>query len=155
MRYLILAIAILAHSLGNTQGAISLSIDVSADTILMANAFRLQYVIKNGEVRRFENPELKHFQLLQGPSKSSKISFINGARTSEVVFTYFFKPNKTGKFEIPAFEMEIEGEVYTSNRPSIFVVDNPDGLHQDPVSGQIEGRPLNVQKTARRKRFKI
>lgn len=155
MRYFFTLIILVAYSLGIAQGDISLNIEVSADTILMDNAFRIQYVVKNGPAKGFQVPEITEFQLLQGPSRSSQMSFINGIQSSEESYTYYFKPNTVGTFELEPFELDIDGKHYTSNSPKIIVILNPDGLHQDPNSGLIEGQPLKQRKLSKRKRFKI
>ena len=155
MRYYITLTALLIYSLSMAQEDISLTIIVSADTIYMENAFRVQYTVKNGSAAGFKNPELKDFQLLQGPSRSSQMSFINGAKTSEESYTYYFKPNKRGSFKIDPFELEIDGTSYISNSPIIIVAPNPDGFHQDPNTGKVEGKPLPIKKSTKRKRFKI
>jgi len=155
MKYCFIIAALLIYSSSIAQGDISLSIEVSADTIYMENAFKVQYTVKNGSASGFKNPVFKDFQLLQGPSRSSQMSFINGTRSSEESYTYYFKPNKKGSFNIPPFETEIDGQTYTSNSPIVIVVDNPDGLHQDPNTGQVEGRMIPRKKSTVRKRFKI
>lgn len=155
MKYYFTIVALFIYSMSLAQDGVSLSIEVSADTIYMENAFRIQYTVKNGQASGFQHPEFEHLQLLQGPSRSSQMSIINGARSSEESYTYYFKPNQTGSFEIPAFELEIDGQSYRSNSLEVTVVDNPDGLHQDPHTGQIEGRPVPREKSTKRKRFKI
>ncbi len=155
MRYYFTIIGLLIYSLSMAQGSISLNIDVSADTIYMENAFRVKYTVNNGSANGFQIPKLKDFQLLQGPSRSSQMSYINGARSSEESLTYYFKPDKKGSFKLAPFELEIDGKKYTSNNPKIIVIGNPDGLHQDPNSGQVEGRAILQKKVSKRKRFKI
>ncbi len=141
--------------MSSAQDNISLSIDVSADTIYMENAFRVRYIVDNGSITGFNNPEFTDFHLLQGPSRSQHMSIINGTRSSEESVTYYFKPNKSGKFQIPPFELTIKGQSYKSNSPKIIVVPNPDGLHQDPTTGQLEGRLNLPKKSNKRKRYKI
>ncbi len=155
MRYYFTFIGLIVYSLSMAQEGISLNIYVSADTIYMENAFRIQYSVKNGSANGFQNPELKDFQLLQGPSRSSQTLFIDGTRSSEESYTYYFKPNKEGSYNLEPFELEIDGKLYTSNRPKIIVIANPDSLHQDPNTGQVEGRPMQKKKVSKRKRFKI
>ena len=156
MRYYITLIVLMIASLSIAQDEISLNISISADMVYMDNAFRVQYTVKNGSANGFQNPDLKDFQLLQGPSRSSQMSYINGAKSSEESFTYYFKPTKEGKFKIAPFVLEINGTTYTSNSPEVLVVPNPTGLHQDPNTGQVEGGPPNPKKKpSKRKRFKI
>ena len=82
------------------------------------------------------------------------MSFINGVQSSEESLTYYFRPAKPGTFEIPAFELTIDGETLKSNSPIVEVVSNPENLQQDPNTGRIEGRSLPKKQT-KRKRFKI
>jgi len=156
MHYYLTLILFAISSLCVAQEAVSLNINISTDTVYMDNAFRIQYSVKNGSSNGFLNPELNDFQLLQGPSRSSQMSFINGARSSEESYTYYFKPNKIGTFKIEAFTLEIDGKTYKSNSPKVIVIPNPEGLHQDPNSGQVEGLFLPLKKKkAKRKRYRI
>jgi len=155
MKYCLSIIFILSYIGVFAQDDVVLNIDVSADTIYMENAFRIQYTIKNGSANGFAPPEFAEFQLLQGPSRSSSMSFINGVKSSEESLTYYFKPTRTGTFDIAAFELTIDGKALKSNSPKVVVVPNPENLMQDPNTGRIEGRPLPKKKSTKRKRFKI
>jgi len=155
MRYSLSVILICSFFGLLAQDAPTLSIEVSADTIYMDNAFRIKYTVKNGSAEGFERPSLDQFDLLQGPSRSSSMSFINGVQSSEESYTYYFRPSKAGVYQIDAFELTMDGQSLKSNSPNVIVVANPDNLMQDPNTGQIEGRPLPKKKSTKRKRYRI
>lgn len=155
MKYLVSIAFLCIQNTIMAQSDISLTIDVSADTIYMDNAFKIEYKVENGSASGFELPELPDFDLLQGPSRSSSMTFINGVQSSEESYSYYFRPTKSGTFVIQPFELTKDGKTMTSNSPKVVVVPNPNNLLQDPNTGQIEGRPLPKKKSTKRKRFRI
>lgn len=77
------------------------------------------------------------FQLVWGPQKGSSRSttIVNGKRTdvSSTTYTYILLPKKAGKFELEAAEITIKGKKYSSDKPSIEVVqDTEAGKQQVP-----------------------
>lgn len=155
MRLALISLLFCLPYVANSQEAISLSINTSADTILLDNAFKIEFITENGEMNDFEPPALNDFDLLQGPSRSMSTSYINGQKSSKASYTYYLKAIKTGKFKVKAFNIIIDGKTYESNSKNIIVIDNPDKLYQDPNTGQIEGYVKKPKKTISRKRFKI
>jgi len=63
MKYCISAILLISYLGISAQGDAVLSIDVSADTIYMENAFRIQYTVQNGSADGFQTPEMNGFEL--------------------------------------------------------------------------------------------
>ena len=73
--------------------------------VILGQQFRLTYTL-NAETKDLRIPEITDFEVLMGPStaKSTKISIVNGQRTSlvEHSYTYVLMPVKVGSFTIPA-----------------------------------------------------
>lgn len=153
MKYSLFVILIFSFHCLYAQEDIKLELNASADTIYFGNAFKVEFKIVNGRFGQFSPPTLGNFDLLAGPNRGSSMSIINGMRSSEETISNYYRPQKTGTFEIDSFDLQIGDQFYTSNAKTIIVVDNPDNLQQDPNSGQVEGRPKPKSKV--RKRYKI
>ncbi|MBT8219679.1 MAG: BatD family protein [Bacteroidia bacterium] len=150
---LLISFLIWSPSLEAQDSDMRLELSASADTIYFGNAFKVEYKFVNGRFGRYATPELANFDLLAGPNRSSSMSIINGQRSSEEIISNYYRPQKTGTFEIPGFQLERDDKTMYSNAITIVVVENPDNLQQDPNTGQLEGRPMVKKKV--RKRYKI
>ncbi|MGR3219107.1 MAG: BatD family protein [Candidatus Anammoxibacter sp.] len=73
-------------------------------------------------VRQPQLPDLQGFNLIFGPSISSRTSIANGAISFSKGFTYVLKPKFTGKLTIGAFTIRHNGKVYNSNTINIEVL---------------------------------
>ena len=66
------------------------------------------------------------FQLVWGPTRgtSTSVSIVNGtrSRTTQTTYTYVLLPKNTGKFQLNAAEATVQGEKYSSARPTVEVV---------------------------------
>lgn len=87
--------------------------------------FNLTYSL-NAEGNNFRGPEFKNFQVLTGPntSQSSSVQIINGkvSRSVDYTFSYVLSAREEGIFEIPEAQVNVDGEIYTSNSVKIQVV---------------------------------
>ena len=68
-------------------------------------------------------PELEGFNLVFGPSVSSRTSIVNGEVSVRKGFTYMIKPKSAGKFTISPFTLEHNGKKYVSNKINIDILD--------------------------------
>ena len=68
-------------------------------------------------------PDLAGFNLIFGPSVSSRTSIVNGEVSVRKGFTYMIKPKAAGKFTIDPFTLEHKGETYVSNKIDIDILD--------------------------------
>ena len=66
----------------------SIVVEVSPDNVLMQNEFEISFTIENAEIRSFEAPAFKEFDLLAGPMTSSMMQIINGQTSSKQTYTY-------------------------------------------------------------------
>ena len=109
-KILILTIAILAITIyAKSQNKIEL-IAEAPKTVVQGNSFTIMYKLNNIEEGNLQTPNIQippmqSFYLLKGPitSSNTNISILNGKviRTIEYSYTYTFRANKTGTFEIP------------------------------------------------------
>ncbi len=61
-----------------------------------------------------------------GPSRQTSI--FNGQYTGSITFGYSLFPVKTGKFEIPAVTLNVDGQDYTTQPISVEVIDSPGSI---------------------------
>ena len=81
-------------------------------------------------------PQIDGFQVRYlGPA--TRVSIINGAQFSSVSFMYNLYPTKAGKFQIPAFAINVEGQPFTSEAIPIEVVAS------DAAAGQAAAQSLS------------
>lgn len=110
----------------------SIMVEVSPETVLMDNEFEVSFTIENADIKSFEAPAFKDFDLLGGPMASSMMQIINGEVTSKQTYTYILSPKNPGKFYIePAFAELKNGVTLETQAIEIMVKSNPDGIKQD------------------------
>jgi hypothetical protein len=110
----------------------SIVVEVSPESVLMDNEFEVSFTVENAEIKSFEAPAFKDFELLGGPMTSSMMQIINGSITSRQTYTYILAPKNPGKFYIePAFANLKNGSVLETQAIEIVVKSNPDGIKQD------------------------
>ncbi|HMX86599.1 MAG TPA: BatD family protein [Saprospiraceae bacterium] len=110
----------------------SIVVEVSPDNVLMQNEFEISFTIENAEIRSFEAPAFKEFDLLAGPMTSSMMQIINGQTSSKQTYTYILAPKNPGKYYIePAFANLKDGTVLETQPIEINVKSNPEGIKQE------------------------
>lgn len=96
------------------------------EAVVSGDQFRLTYTINSQKVRDFRTPNIKGFDVLMGPSRSTQSStqIINGnvTSTSTITFTYILMAEKEGTYSIPGATIVANGNNYTSNSVSIKVL---------------------------------
>ncbi|MBT8232645.1 MAG: hypothetical protein HKO66_09650 [Saprospiraceae bacterium] len=110
-----------------TMTAQSIKVEVSSDSILLGNAFKLTYLIENSE-NELEVPNIENMDIVGGPNYSNSIQINNGVRTSSQSVSYYLKPKTEGKFFIPPITIIEEDVVLETNAIEINVHPNPDGV---------------------------
>jgi len=95
------------------------------NVVRIGERFNLIYSL-NAEGNSFRGPEFKNFQVLTGPhtSQSSSVQIINGkvSRSVDYKYTYVLSAREEGIFEIPVAQVNVDGEIYTSNTIKIQVI---------------------------------
>jgi len=111
------------------------------EVVVSGDQFRLSYTINSQKVRDFRAPNIKEFEVLMGPSRSTQSStqIINGnvTSTSTITFTYILMAGKEGTYKIPGATIVADGNNYTSNSVEIKV------LPPDQSSGAGSGNSKN------------
>lgn len=140
MKYpLIFLLSLFASQLPGQSGDIRVS--VSRDTILLGNAFFIQYMISRNDVR-FHAPEFQDSHILS-QSTMSNTSVQDGKVQFMITHRYLVQPERAGVFTIPAITLDGTGAETSIPTIEIYVKDNPDGLQEDP-----EGDPDWIKRDA-------
>lgn len=110
----------------------SIKVEINPETVLMDNEFEVSFTIDNGEIKSFDAPAFKDFDLVGSPMTSSMMQIINGAVSSQYVYTYVLSPKNPGKFYIePAFATLKDGTSLETQAIEVKVESNPDGVKQE------------------------
>ena len=114
------------------QKEAKLTVEVSNDSILLGNYIEVKFTIENASVENFEAPNFDGFNIVSGPNQSSSMMINNGEVTQSVTYSYYVEPVDIGNYYIqPAF-VDTGAEMIESNPLEVLVVDNPDGIIQQP-----------------------
>jgi len=109
----------------------SVELKVSADSILVGNYIKVEFVIENLD-GDFEAPEFPNCSILSGPNMSSSIQIINGDKSSSLTYSYYIKPNQLGTTMIPpAFIVDGEN-TYETLPLELNVYPNPENILEEP-----------------------
>jgi hypothetical protein len=111
-----------------TGQAEDVRVSVSRDTVLLGNAFFVQYTISRTDLR-FRTPEFQDGQILS-QSSTSNTSIQDGKVQFQSTHRFLIQPERAGVFTIPSITLP----GITIPAIEIFVQDNPQGLQEDPES---------------------
>ena len=103
------------------------------EVVVSGDQFRFSFTINSKKVRDFRAPNIKDFEVLMGPSRSTQYQNINGVETNSITFTYILMAGKEGTYKIPGATIVADGDNYTSNSVEIKV------LPPDQSSGASSG----------------
>lgn len=96
------------------------------DVVAVGDQFRLSYTVTTQEVRNFQVPSIKGFDVLMGPSRSTQrnVQMINGktTSTSSITFTYILMAKAEGEYTIPGASITADGNQMISNAVTIKVI---------------------------------
>ncbi len=98
----------------------------------------LSFVLSGGNIDLNITPNLpdlkEDFDVLQGPSRSTSISIVNGRQSSSLTLQYLLSPKKTGTLTIGPATLQYNKKTYTTKPITIEVIK---GTHsQTPSSSQ-------------------
>ena len=129
---LVAACFLLAGSPLVAQENARFSVEVSSDSILMGNYFKVVFTLENANGEQFEAPLFQGFDVVSGPSFSSSISVINGQKSQKVSYTYYLQAREIGNYYIEPASIAAGGKILETLPVEVIVVPNPDGIIQKP-----------------------
>ncbi|WP_077154267.1 BatD family protein [Bacteroides bouchesdurhonensis] len=124
-KLIVILIALMAY--GSQALADKVTFTASApDAVVVGEQFKLSFTVTTQNVKEFQIPAIKGFDVLMGPSssKQSSTQIINGNVTSSsiVVFTYILMATNVGEYTIPGASIVAEGNQMVSNSVKIKVL---------------------------------
>lgn len=125
---------------------VGLTVEVSADTVLMGNMLEIRYTIKNvpGD---FKPPAFKDFKIVGGPNMSSSFQMINGKVTQQASYTYYLEPLREGALEILGASVISDKDSLTIDPLKVVVMPNPDGIVERPSGFHYRSKVYTVDST--------
>ena len=97
---------------------------VNSDKITLGEAVRLQLTVEGADVDQpIEIPAIEDIET-QYLGISSNVSIVNGKYSSSKTFNYQLFPLKTGVYQIPSIETDINGKTYSTRAILIDVKDS-------------------------------
>ena len=128
------------------------------EVVVSGDQFRLTFTVNSQKIRDFRAPNIKGFEVLMGPSRSTQSStnIINGKVTSSssITFTYILMADKEGDYSIPGATVVADGNPYVSNSVKIKVLPPDQTQNQGSASrnqasnSQISNKELFITATA-------
>ena len=132
MRKVILFFILISTVIGAWADGVSFTAN-APEVVVSGDQFRLSFTISSKKVRDFRAPNIKDFEVLMGPTRSTQYQNINGVETNSITFTYILMAGKEGTYKIPGATIVADGNNYTSNSVEIKV------LPPDQSSGSASG----------------
>lgn len=117
------------------------TIEVSTDSILLGNVFKVKFTLENAQGVDFAPPTFTGFNVVGGPSMSSSMSIVNGKVTQQASYTYYLEPKDIGNYYIEPASITVDGAVLETEPLQVLVVPNPDGVQQ-----QVEPQEFNFHR---------
>lgn len=106
------------------------------EVVVSGDQFRLTFTVNTQKVRDFRAPNIKGFEVLMGPSRSTQYSNYNGVVTNSITFTYILMADKEGEYTIPGASIVADGNPYVSNSVKVKVLPPDQSSNQGNNSGR-------------------
>ena len=119
---------------------------VEPERISMDGTVRLRVVLDGSMRQQVEPPRLnglKDWTVVNGPSSSSQIRFVNGVSSSRLTYIWILAPTRSGRLVIPSLTLVVGGANYATAPQLVQVSDQPAA----PAPGR-PGRSPSPGKTA-------
>ena len=125
-------LVLLSFGMQAQESSPKFTVNISMDSVLLGNYFEVKYMLENGSADNFVAPNFENFNVIGGPNTSTSMSFMNGAMSQSISYTYYLEPRDVGSFFIQPASVETSGEFLETVPMEILVVPNPDGITQTP-----------------------
>ena len=133
MRKIILFFILISTVIGAWADKVDFTAN-APEVVVSGDQFRLSFTVNSQKVRDFRAPNMKGFEVLMGPSRSTQYQNYNGVVTNSITFTYILMAEKEGTYTIPGATIVADGNNYTSNSVEIKVLP-PDQSSSNAGSG--------------------
>ncbi len=107
------------------------------NVITNGEQIKLSYVVTTSNAKDFQAPQIKDFEILHGPARSTQqsTSIIKGKTTQNesITYTYILQANKVGTFVVPPATITANGRLIRSNSVQIEVQFAPPTITSEAV----------------------
>jgi len=108
------------------------TVEVSNDSILVGNVFKVSFTLKNADGSNFGPPELRNFfEVVAGPNMSSSVHMMNGQMNQSISYTYYLRPLNEGAYYIEPASIETPEAILETEPIEVLVLPNPNGFTPD------------------------
>jgi len=121
-------IAVLIYLFGIAGPALGLNLQAYVDRTVITVGHTVNLTVEiqgSSQVPQIAAPGGDDFVVISGPSRSTSIQIVNGARTASVKLSWALAPRRTGKLTIPAIEYRYKRQTYRTDPIGITVSENP------------------------------
>lgn len=144
LTYLFLYIALAMGSRAVAQD-VKFTAATSHTEVATGDRFQIQFTA-NAKITNFKAPDLSDFRVLSGPNQSTSMSFVNGAMSTSISFSYVLMAVKEGMFTIKPAVAAVDGQAYSTNSLNISV---SKGVNVQQQQTQQQNQPeesINISK---------
>lgn len=106
------------------QGQPSFEAFADAKQVLLRSYVEVSFVLHNADGSDFRPPSFEGFIVVDGPSRSSSTTIINGEMSTESAYLYTLQPRRTGKLQIGAASVRVNGRVLKTKPINIEILDS-------------------------------
>ena len=97
--------------------------------VVAGTFFRLEAILENMDADNIQLGNIHPFKVVQGPSRSSSLSIINGNRSESLTYVWLIKAPEVGTYTIAPATVNIGSRTFSSNTLRVVVTD---GLTNQP-----------------------
>jgi hypothetical protein len=108
--------------LGNKVISANFEISIEKSLIELNDVFEVIFVINHGNAENFVAPELKGFEIISGPKRSTLGRFEKGISSNFISYEYKLKPRISGHIQIESASIDIQGFKFRTEVKSIEVI---------------------------------
>ncbi|MGM0505584.1 MAG: BatD family protein [Bacteroidota bacterium] len=118
----------------HAQSGFEVHAELSEQTVYEGERVQLDLILRGEEIgstRLPKPPDIEGLQYVNPtPSRSQRVSMINGETTTELRFSWVLIAGTVGESTVPAIDVEVDGETYHS-RPISFEIVEPTATSSD------------------------
>ncbi len=122
MRFLISLFFLTIFSFSLQAQEISFEASTDAKELVENEYVEVTFTLKNAQGSNFQPPNFKGFNVLSGPSRSNRMTIINGQRSQEMGYAYTIQPKQRGTYSIGSASIKVGGKTLKTKPISIKVV---------------------------------
>ena len=156
MKRLSLVFIMIMAMMGSAMAAASFGVVNPPGRVAVGQKFSITYRLKNGEGSSLKVPQINGCKLLYGPSTSTSQSYqiVNGSMSSSstVDYTYIYRAEKEGNYNVGEASIVVDGKKLTSKPFSINIVPGSSNQQQNASSsrGQVQYDDVTTQSADRK-----